>query len=281
SRGRYSPRTRHHGRGRSRTIDARSRATGRGTECDPCTAAALRHSPDVWVICDLERRSHGPVAVLRHGVIRKEAPRMGANGCMRVLVVDQDSALLTAITQLLGEYFSIDAVTTKSDCLDLVRSNEFDVIVAGERLEDGSGLELLGQMGRNRPDMLRIFAVDRERLKLLKGRLGPFRLFRTLSYPIEPRQLLAALSAAAGIEEEIVSPEETVAEAAPAPAPPSPVAVTVRSVRHAAAPVQTRVATATQAMVEAPEPPTRREVHDFTLVDEEPAPPPQPKPRKG
>jgi TonB family protein len=200
---------------------------------------------------------------------------------MRVLVVDQDSALLTAITQLLGEYFTIDAVTTKADCVDLVRVNDFDVIVAGERLEDGSGLELLGQMGRDRPDMLRIFAVDRERLRLLKGRLGPFRLFRTLAYPIEPRQLLAALSAAAGIEEEIVSPEETVAEAAPAPAPPSPVAVTVRSVRHAAAPVQTRVATATQAMVEAPEPPTRREVHDFTLVDEEPAPPPQPKPRKG
>jgi TonB family protein len=196
---------------------------------------------------------------------------------MRVLVVDQDSALLTAVTQLLGEYFTIDAVTTKADCLDLVRVNDFDVIVAGERLEDGSGLELLGQMGRDRPDMLRIFAVDRERLKLLRGRLGPFRLFRTLAYPIEPRQLLAALSAAAGIEEEIESPEDTAAE--PAPAPPSPVEVTVRSVRQPAAAV--RMPTATQAMVEAPAPLARREVHDFTLVDEEPAPPPQPKPRKG
>src|SRR6266849_4617735 len=120
---------------------------------------------------------------------------------MRVLVVDQDSTLLTAITRTLGEYFSIDAVTNKADCLDLVRLNEFDVIVAGERLEDGSGLELLGQFGRTRPDMLRIFAAERERLKLLKGRLGPFGLFRTLTYPIQPRQLLAALSAPAGAEE--------------------------------------------------------------------------------
>jgi len=191
---------------------------------------------------------------------------------MRVLVVDQDSALLTAITQLLGDYFTIDAVTTKADCLDLVRVNDFDIIVAGERLADGSGLELLGQMGRDRPDMLRVFAVDRERLKLLKGRLGPFRLFRTLAYPIEPRQLLAALSAAAGIEEEIESPEETPAAPASATIPVSPVEVTVRSVR---------VPTATQAMVEAPAPQARREVHDFTLVDEEPEPPPQPKVRKG
>jgi len=127
---------------------------------------------------------------------------------MRVLVVDQDSTLLTAITQLLGEYFPIDAVTTKADCLDLVRCNDYDVIVAGERLEDGSGLELLSQVARSRSDMLRIFAVEPERLKLLRGRLRPFGLFRTLSYPIEPRQLLAALSAAAGIEEEIEEEQE-------------------------------------------------------------------------
>ena len=151
---------------------------------------------------------------------------------MRVLVVDQDSTLLTAITRTLGEYFSIDAVTNKADCLDLVRLNDFDVIVAGERLEDGSGLELLGQLGRTRPDMLRIFAAERERLKLLKGRLGPFGLFRTLTYPIQPRQLLAALSAAGGTEEygeEYPAPEAEV-EAAPKAASeslPTPEYVTV------------------------------------------------------
>ncbi len=173
---------------------------------------------------------------------------------MRVLVVDQDSTLLTAITQTLGEYFSIDAVTTKADCLDLVRLNEFEVIVAGERLEDGSGLELLGSLARSRPEMLRIFAAERERLKLLKGRLGPFGLFRTLSYPIEPRQLLAALSAAAGIEEEV---EETFeAEApptAPAPAPaPAPAARRAASAQTsprapAASPVQASVSIAAAA----------------------------------
>ena len=137
---------------------------------------------------------------------------------MRVLVVDQDSTLLTEISQLLGEYFAIDAVTNKLDCLDLVRSNQYEVIVAGERLADGSGLELLGQLARSRPDMLRVFAAEHERLQLLKGRLAPFGLFRTLSYPIQPRQLLAALSAAAGVGAEV---EETEAEA-PEPAEPQP-----------------------------------------------------------
>ncbi len=153
---------------------------------------------------------------------------------MRVLVVDHDSNLLTAIAQLLGEYFTIDAVTNKADCLDLVRVNEFDVIVAGERLQDGSGLELLGQLQRIRPDMLRIFAIERERLKLLRGRLGPFGLFRTLGYPIEPRQLLAALSAAAGVEEDVVEVPEAPAPAATSAVVPLPERPTVRSVRDAA-----------------------------------------------
>jgi protein TonB len=173
---------------------------------------------------------------------------------MRVLVVDQDSTLLTAITQTLGEYFTIDAVSTKADCLDLVRANEFDVIVAGERLEDGSGLELLGQLARSRPDMLRIFAADRQRLKLLKGRLSPFALFRTLSYPIEPRQLLAALSAAAGIEEEVEETSES------AVSEPTQVQVVTRPRARSSAPATSpeRNSTRTPTRAQAPAPSSPR-----------------------
>src|SRR5215475_9491135 len=115
---------------------------------------------------------------------------------MRVLVVDQDSASNEAIARSLRELFTVDAVTNKGDCLDLLRSNTFEVIVATERLEDGSGLELLGQIGKKWPSVLRIFAADRERLKLLRGRLGPFELFQTLAYPIDPDRLIATLSLA-------------------------------------------------------------------------------------
>jgi protein TonB len=160
---------------------------------------------------------------------------------MRVLVVDQDSTLLTEISRTLGDYFAIDAVSTKADCLDLVRANEFDVIVACERLEDGSGLELLGHLARSRPDMLRIFAADRQRMKLLKGRLSPFGLFRTLSYPIEPRQLLAALSAAAGIEEEV---EET---AEPAVLEPTQVQVVTQPRARSSVPASSPQSSSTRA----------------------------------
>src|SRR6516162_10218453 len=115
---------------------------------------------------------------------------------MRVIVVDHDSTMLEAVVRALRDHFVIDAVTNKADCVDLLRQNEFDVIVACEQLEDGSGLELLGQVARRWPATLRVFAADRERLRLLQGRLAPFELFQALSYPINPDKLLATLTLA-------------------------------------------------------------------------------------
>jgi hypothetical protein len=101
-----------------------------------------------------------------------------------------------AITRSLRDLYSVDCVTNKGDCLDLLRSNIFEVIVATERLEDGSGLELLGQISKKWPSVLRIFAADRQRLQLLRGRLGPFELFQTLTYPIDSERLIATLDLA-------------------------------------------------------------------------------------
>src|SRR5882724_6059778 len=120
---------------------------------------------------------------------------------MRVLVVDQDSASNEVIARSLRDLYTVDAVTNKGDCLDLLRSNTFEVIVATERLEDGSGLELLGTVAKKWPSMLRIFAADRQRLQLLKGRLGPFELFQTLTYPIDPDRLIATLNLAGAAQD--------------------------------------------------------------------------------
>src|ERR1700761_6888820 len=120
---------------------------------------------------------------------------------MRVLVVDQDSASNLAIPLSHCEHSTGDCVTNKGDCLALLRSNAFEVIVATERLEDGSGLELLGQIAKKWPSVLRIFAADRERLALLKGRLGPVELFQTLTYPIDADRLITALNLAEAAQE--------------------------------------------------------------------------------
>ena len=120
---------------------------------------------------------------------------------MRVLIADRNTRLLESISLTLGHQFSIHTASTRKRCGDLLRQGEFDLAIVSEKLADGPGLQLLGQIARSCPDTLRIFAARRSRLQLLKGRLGPFGLFRTLPYPIEAQKLLSALTLArAGLE---------------------------------------------------------------------------------
>jgi DNA-binding NarL/FixJ family response regulator len=115
---------------------------------------------------------------------------------MRVLIADQNVRLLESISLAFIHQFSIHTASTRQRCADLLQQSEFDLVIVCEKLADGPGLQLLGQIARSSPDTLRIFAARRSRLQLLKGRLRPFGLFRTLSYPIDTRRLLSTLTLA-------------------------------------------------------------------------------------
>jgi DNA-binding NarL/FixJ family response regulator len=112
---------------------------------------------------------------------------------MRVLVADSDSEALEAI----GRAFEVDVAASKVTCIDLLRANDYDVLVAAERLDDGSGLELLSQVAKRWPDVVRILAIEPARRAMLRGKLAPFKLFDTIAYPVDESQLESALQHAA------------------------------------------------------------------------------------
>jgi hypothetical protein len=109
--------------------------------------------------------------------------------------------LLECVSRTFAHRFSIYTATTREGCRALLRQTGFDLTVISEKLADGPGLALLGQIARDSPDTRRVFCARRSRLQLLKGKLGPFGLFRTLDYPIVATELLATLVLArAGLE---------------------------------------------------------------------------------
>lgn len=115
---------------------------------------------------------------------------------MRVFIADRNARLLESISRTFSHEFTIQTGTTLERCNDLLLRGEFDLVVISEKLADGPGLHLLGQIARTSPNTLRVFSARASRLELLKGKLGPFGLFRTLTYPIDPQKLLSALTLA-------------------------------------------------------------------------------------
>ena len=139
-----------------------------------------------------------------------------------MLIADRNVRLLESISLTFAPRFTIHTANTLRSCTDLLRQSEFDLVVVCEKLTDGSGLQLLGQISRSSPDTLRVFAAKRARLQFLKGKLGPFGLFRTLPYPIDPRRLLSTLTLAHAGLLEVEIPAPPVVPPLPRVAPTSP-----------------------------------------------------------
>ena len=113
---------------------------------------------------------------------------------MRVLLVDHDSEALETIARAIRGVLELDCVTSKGDALLLLRQNTYDVLIACERCVDGSGLDLLGRTTRTAVPLKRIFAAAPERLQLLGPRLAPFKVQRTINYPIDLEELWLAIA---------------------------------------------------------------------------------------
>src|SRR6187551_2333563 len=117
---------------------------------------------------------------------------------MRVLLVDHDSEGLETIARAIRGVLELDCVTSKGDALLLLRQNTYDVLIACERAVDGSGLDLLGRTTRTAVPLKRIFAAAPDRLQLLGPRLAPFKVQRTINYPIDLEELWLAIAQVTG-----------------------------------------------------------------------------------
>jgi len=112
---------------------------------------------------------------------------------MRILVADQNTLLLAAITATFGPHCDLVTATRRDVCLAQLEQHKFDVVIAADKLSDYTGLELLSEVPVISPDTLLIFAADPKRLQQLGKRLALFGLFEAISYPLTPQKLVDVL----------------------------------------------------------------------------------------
>jgi DNA-binding NtrC family response regulator len=109
---------------------------------------------------------------------------------IKTLLVDNDRAMLQHCVAKIGGRQPLTIATSKALALQLLRhGHQFEVVVACERLADGSGLALLDDIQAKWPSLIRVFCTDRQRLAMVRNRLSAFRLRHTLSYPLKPVKL--------------------------------------------------------------------------------------------
>jgi DNA-binding NtrC family response regulator len=123
-------------------------------------------------------------------VLQLQLPQTTAKRALKTLVVDNDRAMLRNCVARIGGRQPLTVVTSKEQAMDLLRlGRQYEVVVACERLADGSGLALLDEVQAKWPQVIRVFCSERSRLAMVRSRLSAFRLRYTLSYPIKPVRL--------------------------------------------------------------------------------------------
>jgi DNA-binding NtrC family response regulator len=109
---------------------------------------------------------------------------------MRTLLADIDAAMLQHCRARVGGRHQLGLATSNAQAVELLRQGPgFEVVVTGERLEDGSGLALLDEVHARWPHLTRVFCIEPHRLTLVRNRLSALRLRHTLSYPLLPAKL--------------------------------------------------------------------------------------------
>jgi len=116
-----------------------------------------------------------------------ESPR---RRLLKTLLVDNDREMLQHCVARIGGRQAVTVATSKALALHLLRhSPQFEVVVACERLADGSGLALLDEIQGKWPNLTRVFCTERARLDQVRNGLNAFRLRHTLTYPVKPVKL--------------------------------------------------------------------------------------------
>jgi DNA-binding NtrC family response regulator len=123
-------------------------------------------------------------------VLQIPFPESPKKKLVRTLLVDSDRSMLQHCVAKIGGRQPLTVATSKAQAMHLLRHGHlFDVVVACERLADGSGLALLNDIQARWPTLIRVFCTERQRLAMVRNRLVAFRLRHTLSYPLKPVKL--------------------------------------------------------------------------------------------
>jgi len=109
---------------------------------------------------------------------------------MKVLIVEQEKTLQQSLSYFMERYKNCEVfrACSKREGISLLQTVPFDVVLCGDRLPDGNGLEMLKELANQRPEIISILMTvhgdDQLRQEVLESGIRGY-----LEKPFELRQI--------------------------------------------------------------------------------------------
>ncbi len=118
---------------------------------------------------------------------------MSGNKDVRVLLVDDDLAILQASSAELSGHFDIVTAHTGEGALELIRQGGIDILVADVEMPGMTGLQLVATVKQEKPEVIRIVLTGSNSLQVALEAINSGEVFRFLTKPWKTGELTATV----------------------------------------------------------------------------------------
>lgn len=116
-----------------------------------------------------------------------------------VLCVDDEPGIVRSLQWLLQKQFKVFTATSGAQALELVKQNDFDVIISDQRMPMMSGIELLREVRRLSPRTMRILLTGYSDTKAIVSSVNESEVFRFINKPWNIHELPKVVAQAINI----------------------------------------------------------------------------------
>ena len=130
---------------------------------------------------------------------------MNTNTKHPILLVDDEPDVLYSLKGLLRREFQLFTAESGQEALEILRENDVHVIMTDQRMPGLTGVELMGHTRSQHPDAIRIVFTGYADIKAVVEAINNGGLYRYITKPWDPDELIETLHLAAAHYEKLVN----------------------------------------------------------------------------
>ncbi|MGI6669048.1 MAG: LytTR family transcriptional regulator DNA-binding domain-containing protein [Acetivibrionales bacterium] len=109
----------------------------------------------------------------------------------KILLVDDEQYIINALRRaLIGVDFEIQSTTDSQEAIELIKSNEFDVILCDQKMAGLRGVDVLDYCRKNSPDTIRILITGYADVNVMAHAINKCKIHYYISKPWNNKELI-------------------------------------------------------------------------------------------
>jgi DNA-binding NtrC family response regulator len=129
-----------------------------------------------------------------------------------VLLVDDEPEILFSLKGLLRREFDLYTAESGQQALEILKQHRIHVIMTDQRMPEMTGVELMGHVKAEYPDAVRMIFTGYADIKAVVEAINTGGLFRYITKPWDPDELIDLLREAAAAYDRVVERRQLFAE---------------------------------------------------------------------